>query len=88
MPSRLAASTLISLICAATKVVPSQATPSTQMQALIPDLKVAALRMFLASTLQNRQIRVAAPSMKEMIASSRVRIGFLMRAKVELMAMA
>jgi len=75
-------------MCAFTKVVPSQATPSTQIQALIPDLNVAALRMFFASTLQNRQIRVAAPSMKEMIASSRVRIGFLMRAKVELIAMA
>jgi hypothetical protein len=53
---------------AETKVVPSQATPRTQTQALIPDLKVAALRTSFVLILQIRAMRVATVSMMVMMA--------------------
>ncbi len=66
--SILPAKTLISSRWLATKVVPSHATPRTQIQALMPDLKVDAFRIFFVSILQKRVIRVAAASMNEIMA--------------------
>ena len=57
-------------------VLPNHATPSTQITADIPDLKVAALVIFAVSTLHAIVIMAAVASMKEIMALSRERIGF------------
>ena len=78
----------MSLICALTKVSPSQATPRTQTQALIPDLKVLAFSTSPVSILQVMLIRVAMVSINTTIASLRGSTGFLIRPTVSLMAVA
>src|SRR5690606_23676695 len=70
---------MIASSCALTNVVPSQATPSTQMDALIPDLNVDAPRMSEVLTLQQTTMTVAIDSMIEMIAASRPMTGSSMR---------
>ena len=57
---------------------PSQATPSTQIQALMPDLKVAALAISEASILVKVTMAVAAASINTMMASLRPSVGFSM----------
>lgn len=56
--------------------IPSQATPSTQTQALIPDLKVLALSTSPVSILQVMLISVAMVSINTTIASLRGSTGF------------
>jgi hypothetical protein len=73
---QVAGTVWISLMCAFTKVSPSQATPSTHTQALIPDLKVLAFSTSLVSILQVMLISVAMVSMNTTIASLRGRTGF------------
>ena len=58
-----------------TKVVPSQATPSTQMLALMPEVNVEAVAMSLVRTLHAATMTVAMDSMMAMIAWSRVMTG-------------
>ncbi len=71
-----------------TKVSPSQATPSTQIQALIPDLNVLALSISPVSSLQLRQISVAIVSMKTTIASLRGNTGLVISPTVGLIMVA
>ena len=56
-------------------VVPSHATPSTQIDADIPDLNTGVLRTSAAGTLVTSRITVAAVSMMVMIASLRGSVG-------------
>ncbi|CSD87268.1 Uncharacterised protein [Vibrio cholerae] len=65
--------------CALTNVEPSQATPSTQTQAVIPERKVEAAGICAASILVSSTIPAAAASMKVMIASLRPSAGFSIR---------
>ncbi len=69
-----------------TKVVPSQATPSTQTEALIPDLKVGALRMSAGRTFATVTMIAAIESMIAMIAASRGIGGFAIHCSLSLMA--
>ena len=62
-----------------TKTLPSQATPSTQIQADIPDLKVGMLVTWVASSLHTRVMMVAAASMMPMMAPSRGIGGLVIR---------
>jgi hypothetical protein len=73
---------------ALTKVSPSQATPRTQTQALMPDLKVLALSTSPVSILQVMLISVAIVSINTTIASLRGRTGFWISPTVSLMAVA
>src|SRR5690554_2744363 len=65
--------------CALTNVVPSHATPSTQIAALMQDLKVEAPRISAVGTLHASTMIAAMPSMIAMIAASRAMTGSAMR---------
>jgi len=69
-------------------VSPSQATPITQIQALMPDLKVLALRISLVSSLQVRLMSVAMVSINTTIASLRGSGGLTINPTLALVAVA
>jgi hypothetical protein len=74
--------------CAVTNVVPSQATPSTQMAALMPDLNVEAESTSLVCTLQTTTMVAAIESMIVMIAASRPITGSVTSPSFSLMIVA
>ncbi|MNO74789.1 hypothetical protein D3C76_658030 [compost metagenome] len=86
--SRSPANAWISTMLPFTKTLPNQATPSTQIQADMPDLKVGMLVIWAASSLQNSTIRVAAESMMPMMAPSRGMGGLAIRPTLPEMAVA
>ena len=79
---------LMSSMWALMKVSPSQATPRMQMQALMPDLKVAVEVILPVSMRHSRQISVAAESMNTMMASLRGSTGFWISPTLSLISVA
>src|SRR5665647_1807663 len=79
---------MISFSWAVTNVVPSHATPSTQIAALVPHLNVDAEGISFGGTLHTRTMTAAMANMMLMIAASRAITGSAMRPILGLMAVA